>query len=59
MTTAIALETSKGDLPLALALGLVLMGVVLCLNVLISLLRRWRQRFEGAGSDSLRLEGLA
>jgi ABC-type tungstate transport system substrate-binding protein len=28
MTTAIALETSKGDLPLALALGLVLLGVV-------------------------------
>ena len=26
MTTAIALETSKGDLPLALALGLVLLG---------------------------------
>ena len=32
MTTAIALETSKGDLPLALALGLVLLGVVLVLN---------------------------
>jgi tungstate transport system permease protein len=30
MTTAIALETSKGDLPLALALGLVLLGVVGC-----------------------------
>ena len=29
MTTAIALETSKGDLPLALALGLMLLGVVL------------------------------
>jgi tungstate transport system permease protein len=28
MTTAIALETSKGDLPLALALGAVLLGVV-------------------------------
>jgi ABC-type tungstate transport system substrate-binding protein len=28
MTTAIALETSKGDLPLALALGIVLLGVV-------------------------------
>jgi tungstate transport system permease protein len=51
MTTAIALETSKGDLPLALALGLVLMCVVLLLNVLISLLRRWRQRIDGAGSD--------
>jgi tungstate transport system permease protein len=32
MTTAIALETSKGDLPLALALGLVLLLVVLSLN---------------------------
>jgi tungstate transport system permease protein len=27
MTTAIALETSKGDLPLAVGLGLVLIGV--------------------------------
>jgi len=42
MTTAIALETSKGDLPLALALGLVLLGVVLALNVAIGLLRQWR-----------------
>jgi tungstate transport system permease protein len=42
MTTAIALETSKGDLPLALALGLVLLGVVLVLNVVIGLLRGWR-----------------
>lgn len=33
MTTAIALETSKGDLPLALALGLVLLGVVVGINV--------------------------
>jgi tungstate transport system permease protein len=51
MTTAIALETSKGDLPLALALGLVLMSVVLLLNVLVSALRRWRQRIDGAGAD--------
>jgi len=42
MTTAIALETSKGDLPLALALGLVLLGVVLVLNVLLGLMRGWR-----------------
>src|SRR5215207_8043963 len=42
MTTAIALETSKGDLPLAIALGLVLLGVVLALNALIALVRRWR-----------------
>ena len=51
MTTAIALETSKGDLPLALALGFVLMSVVLLLNACISALRRWRQRMDGAGSD--------
>ena len=46
MTTAIALETSKGDLPLAVGLGLILLGVVLLLNVLISLVRRWRERSE-------------
>jgi ABC-type tungstate transport system substrate-binding protein len=39
MTTSIALETSKGDLPLALALGLVLLGVVALLNLGISLLQ--------------------
>jgi tungstate transport system permease protein len=33
MTTAIALETSKGDLPLALALGMVLLGVVGLVNL--------------------------
>jgi len=44
MTTAIALETSKGDLPLALALGLLLLLVVLLLNVLAALVRRWRER---------------
>ena len=38
MTTAIALETSKGDLPLALALGLVLLGVVGLVNLVNSAL---------------------
>ncbi len=47
MTTAIALETSKGDLPLALGLGIVLLGVVLLLNSLLALLRRWRERLDG------------
>jgi tungstate transport system permease protein len=42
MTTAIALETEKGDLPLALALGVVLLTVVLVLNALIAVVRRWR-----------------
>jgi tungstate transport system permease protein len=32
MTTAIALETSKGDLPLALGLGFILLAIVLALN---------------------------
>jgi tungstate transport system permease protein len=40
MTTAIALETSKGDLPLALGLGMVLLGVVLVLHVMLALLLR-------------------
>jgi tungstate transport system permease protein len=48
MTTAIALETSKGDLPLALGLGLVLLGVVLLLNLCTAALRRWRERVDGA-----------
>ena len=39
MTTAIALETSKGDLPLALALGGVLLVVVLLVNGLAQVLR--------------------
>jgi tungstate transport system permease protein len=39
MTTAIALETSKGDLPLALALGAVLMAIVLGVNALAQALR--------------------
>jgi tungstate transport system permease protein len=53
MTTAIALETSKGDLPLALALGCVLMVVVLLLNTCISWLRRWRQRVDGFAGPAL------
>ena len=39
MTTAIALETSKGDLPLALALGLVLIALVVLLNAVASSIR--------------------
>jgi tungstate transport system permease protein len=47
MTTAIALETSKGDLPLALALGLVLLLVVLALNAAAYALREWSLRHHG------------
>jgi len=46
MTTAIALQTSQGDLPLALGLGLVLLFVVLILNVLIGALGGWRMAGE-------------
>lgn len=53
MTTAIALETSKGDLPLALGLGMILLGVVLLLNGVIALLKRWRERAENdAGTQA-------
>lgn len=41
MTTAIALETSKGDLALALGLGLVLMLSVLIINLIAHGLRIW------------------
>ena len=35
MTTAIALETSKGDLPLALALGVILLAIALVINTVV------------------------
>ena len=44
MTTAIALETSKGDLPLALGLGIVLIGIVLLLNAAAFLVKEAAQR---------------
>jgi tungstate transport system permease protein len=47
MTTAIALETSKGDLPLALGLGIVLLGIVLLLNVGAHVVKEHAQRRHG------------
>ncbi|MCB4823018.1 ABC transporter permease [Roseicella aerolata] len=47
MTTAIALETSKGDLPLALALGTILMAIVLTVNVAAQGLRGLAARMGG------------
>ncbi|OHC62966.1 MAG: ABC transporter permease [Rhodocyclales bacterium GWA2_65_20] len=44
MTTTIALETSKGDLPLALALGAILIAVVLALNTAAYFFRNWAAR---------------
>ena len=47
MTTAIALETSKGDLPLALGLGIVLLAIVLALNAGASIVKETAQRRYG------------
>jgi tungstate transport system permease protein len=47
MTTAIALETSKGDLPLAVGLGVVLVFIVVLINALAWGARRAGERFAG------------
>jgi tungstate transport system permease protein len=49
MTTAIALETSKGDLALALALGIVLLAVVGAINLALAAM----QRRGGLGPEAL------
>ena len=41
MTTAIALKTAEGELPLALALGVVLLAIVLALNAGAYAIREW------------------
>jgi tungstate transport system permease protein len=47
MTTAIALETSKGNLPLAMGLGLILVGLVLGINAAAWGARVWSERQAG------------
>ncbi len=47
MTTAIALETSKGDLALAIGLGLVLIAIVVLVNALAWAVRRAGEAFAG------------
>ena len=47
MTTTIALETSKGDLPLALALGVLLVTLVLIVNGAAQILKAWMERRHG------------
>jgi tungstate transport system permease protein len=47
MTTAIALETSKGDLPLAVGLGLVLISIVVVINAFAWMARRGGERYAG------------
>lgn len=47
MTTTIALETSKGNLPLALGLGMALIGIILAVNALAWWIRDWSARHAG------------
>jgi len=47
MTTTIALETSKGDLPLALGLGVVLIAIVLVINAAAMVIKEAAQRRYG------------
>jgi tungstate transport system permease protein len=47
MTTAIALETSKGDLPLEIGLGIVLIFIVIFVNALAWIARRAGERLAG------------
>jgi tungstate transport system permease protein len=44
MTTTIALETSKGNLALAVGLGIVLIGLVMAVNALAWGVRRWSEK---------------
>src|ERR1700761_108994 len=47
MTTTIALETSKGNLPLAMGLGLILIFIIVAINVMAWGMRRAGERIAG------------
>jgi tungstate transport system permease protein len=47
MTTAIALETSKGDLPLAIGLGIVLIALIVAVNAAAAVVRRFGELHTG------------
>ena len=47
MTTTIALETSKGNLALAIGLGLVLIAIIMTINALAWGVRTWSERHAG------------
>lgn len=47
MTTTIALETTKGNLALAMGLGLVLLSIVLVVNVFASGFQSWTRQWQG------------
>ena len=47
MTTTIALETSKGNLPLAIGLGIVLIGLIMIVNAFAWGVRQWAEHHAG------------
>jgi tungstate transport system permease protein len=47
MTTAIALETSKGSLPLAVGLGVILLAIIIVINAVAWMVRRAGERVSG------------
>jgi tungstate transport system permease protein len=47
MTTAIALETSKGSLPLAVGLGVILLAIIIVINAVAWMVRRAGERMSG------------
>ena len=47
MTTTIALETSKGNLALAIGLGVVLIGLIMTVNAIAWSVRQWADRHAG------------
>jgi tungstate transport system permease protein len=47
MTTAIALETSKGSLPLAVGLGVILLTIIIVINAVAWMVRRAGERMSG------------
>ena len=47
MTTTIALETSKGNLALAIGLGIILIAIILAVNTLAWSVRQWSERHAG------------
>jgi tungstate transport system permease protein len=47
MTTAVVLETSKGNLPLAMGLGIILVAIVVLINAVVWTMRAWSERQAG------------
>ena len=47
MTTAVVLETSKGNLPLAMGLGIILVAIVVLINAVLWTTRAWSERQAG------------